>query len=126
MLMKRGFSFIELVLTLLVVSLVLVIVFESFTSINRLLNKAYSKLVAVTDLSHGTLALWFFGDITSAADYTTSTNFTRDDDIFNELLEDGVSEEVIERFEESVDFWVLDTENAPETYIAVRPLRDWK
>ncbi|WP_153020797.1 PilW family protein [Kosmotoga sp. DU53] len=126
MFMKRGFSLIEMVLTLLVISLVLVSIFQSFTSTNSLLNKSYTKLTAVTDLKQGTLALWFFRDSDQAGEYTTSTNFSRDDSIFDELREEGVSEDIVERFENSIEFWVLETEEASEIYIAVKLLKDWR
>ncbi len=122
---KKGFSMVELIMTLFILALMITVVFQIFVTVNANMFHTYNKMVCYDDSKNGGIALW---DSSSAGDpsvYTANTTYSKNDDFFNSLKDEGISESVISDLQNSMEFWKLTYQNNNREFLSVRPLSPW-
>ncbi|MCD6160154.1 MAG: prepilin-type N-terminal cleavage/methylation domain-containing protein [Kosmotoga sp.] len=123
---KTGLSLIEMLITLLVISAILVVVFQVFVSVNSNLHDAYSNMRDFNDIRRGISALWALDNTGTPTDFTNLTRYQKLDEFFQELKNEGISDEVIDYLSENLEFWQLTPDKSQKIYLAVRPLASWR
>ncbi|AKI97743.1 PulJ/GspJ family protein [Kosmotoga pacifica] len=122
---KNGFSLIEMMITLLVVTVMIVLVSQIYISVNSALNKAYSKMTYFNDVKRGITALWAFDSAGDPSQYTDLTLYEKKEDFFQQLKDEGISSEIIDYLSDVLEFWQLTIAKNNEVYLAVKPLVSW-
>lgn len=81
--------------------------FQVFVSVNSNLHDAYSNMRDFNDIRRGISALWALDNTGTPTDFTNLTRYQKLDEFFQELKNEGISDEVIDYLSENLEFWQL-------------------
>lgn len=124
--MKNGFSMVELLITLVVVSLLMIIIMEVFIFINKNIMQTYSNMRAFTEIKVGTMATWSRFGPEDIAKLDENLETSPDASIVYRMKNEGISHSIISNIESAVDFRNITIPGQKKKIVGVLPKKPWR
>lgn len=112
--MKKGLSLMEMLITLAVVAMIIVTLFQVFITIHSTLNKSKSKMRDFTLVRYQIVNQWVSGSIENQ-----DIQITVNDSFFDKLTDMGVSSELLGKLESAIVIMNVYHTSSGATYTAV-------
>lgn len=115
--MHKGLSLIEMLITLAVVAVIIVTVFQIFITIHSAISKSNSKMTDFNQIRYHITSYW-------QAETSTGGSFqaVENDGFFDELREEGISSDLLSKLENSTKIIGIRLDSAEATYTTVSQL----
>ena len=112
--MQKGLSMIEMIITMAVVAIIIVTVFQIFLTIHSTLSKSNARMKDYTEIRYEITNLWRSG---GANDY--GLEVSEDGSFFDRLAAEGVSSDLLEKLESAITIMNVQDSSREATFTAV-------
>lgn len=112
--MKKGLSMVEMIITMAVVAIIIVTVFQIFLTIHSALSKSNVRMKNYTEIRYEIANLWRSGGVN---DY--GLEVSEDESFFERLNAEGVSSGLLEKLEAAITIMNVEDKSREATFTAV-------
>lgn len=112
--MQKGLSMVEMIITMAVVAVIIVTVFQIFLTIHSALSKSNARMKDYTEIRYEITNLWRSG---GANDY--GLEVSEDESFFERLNAEGVSSDLLDKLEAAITIMSVQDNSREATFTAV-------
>ncbi|WP_289059515.1 prepilin-type N-terminal cleavage/methylation domain-containing protein [uncultured Mesotoga sp.] len=112
--MQKGLSMIEMIITMAVVAIMIVTVFQIFLTIHSTLSKSNARMTDYTEIRYEITNLWRPGGVNGYG-----LEVSEDGSFFDRLAAEGVSSDLLEKLESAITIMNVQDSSREATFTAV-------